>query len=233
MVSTGQLARVIYQGMVNIVHTIVGLSTMLTFIGAIIACLGILWIPLAIVGGILAAIGSIWSAIEQNALDEEIKQKNEFIINYLTGSDSYCYLEPSSQSLEEDSTDPDYAIVHRGEYPLYDASMIVTDLDEMKIRKQRGPLSTKDIEQVPLGTLPPHQIIYNHGELFLGKEATRRSYNIQFMARNGCWFQNMRFARVDERWCYAIRVTTFQNNKELFMHVSGEYPRNNKGDVEW
>jgi hypothetical protein len=218
--------------MLRIIHSRIGLSALLTFAGALVACLGVFSTPLAIVGGALAAVGAIWSAIEQNDFEKEITKKNEFIINYITGSDSFCYLQPSGQSIKEDSPYPDYAIVHKGKYPLYDASMIVTDLDEMDIRRQRGELSTKDIEQVPLGTIPPNQVLYNHGELYLNKDAGKRSYNIQFMARNGCWFQNLRFRLMAGKWISATRVVTL-DNKELLTNVPSDYPRNDKGDVEW
>src|SRR5882762_1540173 len=86
---------------------------------------------LIFIGGIIAAIGAVWASYDQNTANKKLEQKNEEIArlnretaNAVTGGDSYCYLMPIANIPEM------VTVIQKGEFPLYDVSVRVVDLDD-------------------------------------------------------------------------------------------------------
>ena len=120
--------------------------------------------------------------------------------------------------------------MHQGDFPLYDLTVNITDLD--KINKYAGnPEYAHEYRKLfSIGTMLPKQSNNLCKVLMLDQENSK-SFNIFFSARNGMFHELLRIKKINNEWVSAVKV--FDGEKILLQSHSDKYPRNTVGEIDW
>ena len=195
-----------------------------------------------LIGAFIAAAGAFWASLEQAQFErvlrtksDEIAQLNTKIASAVTGGDSFCYLD---LAIGDGTTNtPALMLVHQGEYPVYDVSVRIVDLQKFNVVKKSLTLETMAETQtvLPVGNVSPRQAPV------LGKctlpNTQQQSFNVFISARNGFVTQLIRLQRIKGFWKSATKVTRkiYEENKSVVLleKVDPEFPRDNTGQVQW
>jgi hypothetical protein len=207
----------------------------LVLIGAGFAALGALgdFKYVTYLGALLAAAGAAAAARDQNDSNNKLEQKNEKILELtekiagsVTGGSTVCYLMPS---LSRDGA-AYQSLVSVGEFPIYDMTMRVVDLDLESATSQKPSVKSLMQEKVygPLNMSPSSAHLM--GSILHIRDESGR-WNIFFAARNGFFHQLLRLRKVEEKWSVATRVQ--RDSKIVFEKVGTDYPKNPDGTVDW
>lgn len=174
------------------------------------------------------------------AKSDEIASLNRSIAASITGGDSYCYMlftivGPNSAQL---------AVIHQGNYPLYDVSFRIVDLDIFERVLKANPVltfdSTKSAEVVvPIGNLSPGQARALPHVISFDTDKPR--YNIFISARNGMFTQLLRLRKVSGQWRFALQVTKSNYSEKspnalpsiIKEQIQEGFPRMQNGQVDW
>ena len=194
------------------------------------------------------------------AKSDEIANLNREIAASVTGGDSYCYFAieyPFGSELFPE--DIDLLLVREGKYPLYDINIEILDLetlyDDLRQRLKRQLLLYVYTQDWPVTRINVGNIGVQQSDSFMGNIGIQPSispkgahrglrpirvklpdsgvqlYLIQITARNGYVNQFVKFKRVNGKWKKAVKVIF--NGKEVKEIVDLDFPRNDKGQVEW
>lgn len=163
-------------------------------------------------------------------LNREIAVLSHHTMNMVTGGDSYAYIlfsDNQSQSTKNVRLG-DIFLTHEGRYPLYDLKIQITDID-----------AHKDVTVFSVGNIGSIQHVkhwpLNHAVNFdlSGKQSQR--FNVFFYSRNGVWYQQMIYRRLEDKWSLATRVVR-PNEKGgidvLFKSISSDFPTH-ENDITW
>jgi len=201
---------------------------------------------LMFIAALIGAAGALWAAREQTVSERELKKKNEEIVELsrqiaysLTGGNSYCYL---VFSLHPESPLARLNIVHAGQFPLYDVSVRIVDLDKFETvvkskARSNYRLTYADLEEAQqaftIGNVKPGQA-GDLGDWPMPKSREAR-YNVFFSARNGLFEECVRIKRIDGKWVSAYRVERRQGDKleTLYEKIDPTFPRDKDGKVSW
>ncbi len=198
---------------------------------------------LIFIGILISAAGALWAEKQKSGSERELKQKNEEIgklsrkIAYsVTGGDSFCYL---AFSLPDDgSINAMLTAVHKGEFPLYDVSVRIVDLDKFdKHIKEQAKLTLGGIQKVQtninIGNIPALQAV-TLGPWALSQSGEVR-YNIFISARNGFITELVRLKRINEKWVSAYKVEAGPGHEPgvLYEKIDPDFPKNEDGNVNW
>lgn len=149
------------------------------------------------------------------------------------GGSSYCYVFPTrpnktSQSLE-------LMLLHEGEYPVFDVSVRVEDVNRLveilRRAQQKGdlPYDSKAradaairpaVGTFTIGNVGPKQVVNLPTLRMSGQD--EESYNIYIMARNGAVFEQLRLCCLSGDWKLAYRV--FRNNNLMREYADPDFP---------
>lgn len=198
---------------------------------------------LIFVGVLISAAGALWASKQQAASERRIGQKNEEIAKLskqiahsVTGGDSFCYLAFSLP--DKGGTKAILAVVHKGNFPLYDVSVRIVDLDKFDIHvkgKQKPTLDNiqKTEQVINIGNLSPSHAATLHPWM-LPKSGEAR-YNIFISARNGFVTELVRLKRINGKWASAYRVEAGPGREPgiLYEKIDTDFPRNDDGKVNW
>jgi len=180
---------------------------------------------------------------ENIELNKEINKLNKKIAADLTGGDSYCYFLPSR--LGKHSNIVDLMLMNDGEYPLYDISVKIDDVEKMtdivKEEFEAGNLPYDSMtlsnamlarasEVIQIGNMGPHQAIQLKG-IQIPPNVDKKSYNISITARNGSLMQILRYRRINNQWKMAVKVT--RGNDVIKEHTDKDFPLNKDGKIDW
>lgn len=125
-----------------------------------------------------------------------------------TGGDTYAYGMLYHFDLQRNVAQ-NFVVIRKGEYPLYDLRIRITDMDSGKdvFQANWGELNTAADYQIV--RWPLHPVIY---------------YRISFFARNGNWSQDLQLRRSgeDQCWLAATVVRGHQQSPE-FQHVDNGF----------
>jgi hypothetical protein len=141
--------------------------------------------------------------IELRKRSDEVAELNRTIAASVTGGDSYCYLTLSHLG----PNNAIIVIVHQGNYPLYDVSIRMVDLDKYEEVSRKFPNSTFESlklseTNIPVGNLSPGQARLMHS--MQTSTADKFRHNIFISARNGMFTELLRFAKVEGVWKSAM-----------------------------
>ncbi len=179
---------------------------------------------------------------QRDQFESEITELNKKIAATLTGGDNYCYfllLGPG-----EKSNIADLMLINEGEYPVYDVSIKIDDVEKLlsiiKDQQKKGnlPYDSRtrwntmlfEVSKIlRVGNIGPKQAV-ELGGLHL-PNTDKKSYNIYITARNGSVMQAVRFRRVDGKWKTAMQVT--RGSKVLEESIDPDFPRNEEGKIDW
>jgi hypothetical protein len=126
-----------------------------------------------------------------------------------TGGDSFCYFMLYHFDLDQ-AVAKNIVVIRKGEYPLYDLRIRVTDLD-----------SSRDVLNESWGEMnSPADFKLDRWSL-----APRVYYRVAFHARNGNWNQDLILNRSDAAGCWlaATRVRSRDGRATAFSHVDREF----------
>ena len=84
------------------------------------------------------------------------------------------------------------------------------------------------LQHVPQFNLGPHQVRYSDWKVTI---SDRVSLGINGTARNGTWFQAIRYRYLDGQWVKASRIT--KGNKIISESIDDKFPRTASGETEW
>jgi hypothetical protein len=202
---------------------------------------------LVLVGAILSAIGAFWAASKQQRLvtqaaqerarfeqelrakSDEIASLNRQIVATVTGGDGFCYLD-----VIQEGSNFVLLLLNDGNYPLYDISVRVVDVETLNRLGKLLPASV---------AMSRSQIVFAAGNLgpkqvnLIGRLppdwAKVLDLNIFIGARNGFVSELLRRRLIDGEWQRAIKVTRDMDNQVVYEKVHPKYPRDPSGQVEW
>lgn len=193
---------------------------------------------------IISAVGGFWASNNAKTFEKQLFKKNDFIINNLTEKDSYCFialLQPSGH----------IRLIHSGKYPLFDVTLCINDLDSNIgdfIKFKNSEISAYDFGDkmfskllkkniVKIGTVTAVPDFGLIGDLQPIDLKQRNKLNLVITINTRCHkiLQNLLMIRVDpNKWVSATKVIDFlKNNKILYQQIDPEYPRNEKGEIDW
>jgi hypothetical protein len=183
-----------------------------------------------LLAAVIGAAGALWAAVQAAAKSEEIASLHRRVAETVTGGDAWCHivLSPTGRN------DAVLTVVHQGEYPLYDVTARVVDLDEFD--SQREALSFEQIAEgtftIDIGNLAPNSASLM-GHWTIPDRELR--WNIFFAARNGFFTQELRVRRVGDALAHATRITRRLGAEQEVVRedVTSEFPRGADGEVEW
>jgi hypothetical protein len=147
-----------------------------------------------------------------SGLNRELATKSDEIsrlsvrgLKTLTGGDSLSILHVGNR---KDPAGPLLTVLHRGDFPLYDLVVGITDIERREtavetLRKQNRPVAFEEMftphYRFTIGTLAPGTSATLRGRLPALK-GDQQMFEVQFSARNGLWKQFIAFRFVDGEW---------------------------------
>ncbi len=234
----------------------VSISAVITYLGAAVSAFGAVWVfvlegsqyevwavIMILFGALISAGGALWSSGERTKFERELRDRSDEIASLnreiaasVTGGESFCYLAMASLGVAETNT-AILTIVQQGEYPLYDISVNIMDLQAFRRANEAG-----QIEQ-----MGQYQTNLQVGNMSSGSampianwqlpDTNEQDYNIFFNARNGFFTQFLRLRRVGGSWKSATKVRKevigVDEPSTLYEQVDSDFPLNDQGQVEW
>jgi len=164
--------------------------------------------------------------IEKRANDifDNLEARTSLIFSQISGGNSFCYVGITENYLGRSLT-----VQHQGDYPLYDLTIRVVDLDKFNAHSA-NPKATRDYEKrFSIGTMLPKHFS-DLCTVSLSEEECSKRFNIFFYARNGMFHEQLRLKKENNEWLSAIKV---DRDKTLLESVSENYPKNMSGEVDW
>lgn len=146
---------------------------------------------LIFLGALLSAAGAISYQIKGSRTTKQIMETQNKALNYITGGDSFCYLSLSSDGQF-------FTVIHQGDFPLYDVSIRIVDLDLF----ERGDVQPT---QVPLGTIIPKSVVVIPYK-FAYANKDKAKYTVIFVARNGMFSESLELKKIKGVWKSAVHV---------------------------
>lgn len=232
----------------------VSISAVVTYLGALISAYGALWTFLeenqyvggavvVLLGALISAGGALWSSGERTKFEHELRERSDEIAQLnreiaasVTGGDSFCYLAMASLGVAEANT-AILTIVQQGEYPLYDISLYITDVQAFRRAHTagQGEQTNQYKTDLQVGNMSPGSAMpITNWQL---PDTDEQGYNVFFSARNGFFTQELRFKRVGGSWKSATKVTKeilgVDEPVVLYEKVDPDFPLNDQGQVEW
>jgi hypothetical protein len=193
-------------------------------------------------GALVVTLGGFWAAWRQSSFNSELREKNAEIArlqqenaNAITGGASFCWMAfqvfaADGSAVNAFSMPDDLMLVpnfiHGGMYPLYDVSARIVDIEMIRSDIYKASTVVQVGNMTPGFASSSGARIFHHGKDFY--------FNIFYVARNGSWLQKLRMRWVGDGWAMAVIVLQgLGGGKELYREVSANYPRDEKGEVEW
>jgi len=161
---------------------------------------------------------------------DEIAKLNGRIANLVTGGNSFCYFTPI---LGNGPVPVTWAIAINGDFPLYDVTAEITDLQKANALGNNPTfaemMATKS--SVVIGSLPPG-VARNIGNIF-PPSGSYRSFKVHFFARNGGLAETIKMKLVDGKWLTAICVIRMSDGEVLLEQIPAGFPVSPDGKVNW
>ena len=188
-------------------------------------------VAISVLGFLISGFGALRASQQQDnsvlnllTKSEEIARLHQELANSVIGGDSFCYLVISN--IDSVKNIGIFVVLHRGKHPLYDVHARIVDSEKFSTVEQTNT-------DIPLGTLIPSSARTSArmlDRITLGNGDTR-SFNIDFSARNGFFFQVLRLKKIHGKWVHATKV--LRKDKVIYEKVDDEFPRTAEGNVEW
>src|SRR5262249_12230509 len=150
------------------------------------------------------------------------------LVAHITGGNSACYLIGSPASQPPGSM----SVTHIGEHTLYNVSLRICDVDALdRAGKSNHPPKNlfRSAFSCQLGDLLPGHAYPISGGPFDEANSDARRFNVFFTARNGSFFQLLRFRKIDNVWMIATKVQ-LSNGQIPYQHIQEGFPRNQFGE---
>jgi len=152
----------------------------------------------------------------------------------ISGSASFAYIIPTF--FDPTHNTPMLTLVHQGEYPLYDLTVRILDMDTFEKRaRQNNSDSDKLREEVQMSV---SNIAPNQTSLLktVQLDSDPLRWNLFFSARTGFFTELLRVRRVGNEWKTALKVIRTRpprKDQVLLERIDSGYPLGKDGQVEW
>ncbi len=176
-------------------------------------------------------------------LSKQNSKLSFFVANDITGGNSFCYFEILFPMENENTIWR--KLKHVGDFPLHNLNIRIADSyrDGLFLKKYNSTIPIEEIEKMD-------ERIYKETFFKVGQgnvaddmkiikiplDLNKYKFSIFFTARNGEWHQDIVLNKVKGQWQIAIRVTKYDTNQKLItLHekISKDFPKNDKGDIDW
>ncbi|MGH9351721.1 MAG: hypothetical protein ACRD2G_06125 [Terriglobia bacterium] len=154
-----------------------------------------------------------------------------------TGGDSFCWMQINFQFGR-----PIPMFNHVGKYTLYQVIVRIVDLNDFQRKLDRGHRFnlSDDVTLPAVPEVPVSTSWFREALVLPFSDGARQDFNVFFQARNGRWTEFLRLRRINDHWSSAIQVCRQYNadgsqvpREPIFEQVDRDYPRNDKGLVDW
>jgi hypothetical protein len=153
------------------------------------------------------------------ALLTQIETRTTDLLGQITGGSSYCFLQ--LLWLSGEGHGPEILVQNPSAHPVFDAVARIVDLEALTNMHESGSVRLEACESyVHVPMLTAAHATRRPG--FALGDSTVRGFNIFWSARNGDWFQLLRFAKVNGHWQQAIRVV--RDDKILYEQLQQDFP---------
>jgi hypothetical protein len=155
---------------------------------------------------------------EVESLRSEVAETQKRLEGLQTGGDTFCYWMLYYFDVNE-AIAKDLCFIRRGEFPLYDVSLRIRDMDAGRdlVQEQLGEISAPAVCWRVKWPLP--ESVY---------------YRIFFNARNGNWNQDLILKRSNRGyWAAATRVKDKKGRGVVFEHIDNPDFVNEFGEPTW
>lgn len=175
-----------------------------------------------------AKVEDNFEKIEKRANDifDNLELKTALIFSQITGGKSFCFASLTQNFLGERNL----SIMHQGDFPLYDLTVNVVDLDRFNKHAGNPEYACEYQKLFSIGTMLPNQSNNLCKVLLLDQESSK-SFNIFFSARNGMFTELLRIKKINNEWVSAVKV--LDGEKTLLQSHSEEYPKKTAGEIDW
>lgn len=175
-----------------------------------------------------AKVEDNFEKIEKRANDifDNLELKTALIFSQITGGKSFCCANLSQSYLGESNL----TIMHQGDFPLYDLTLSVVDLDKFNEFEHNPDYAHEYQKLFSIGTMLPRQI-NNLCKVPVTDQEHSKSFNIFFSARNGMFSELLRLKKINNEWVSAMKV--LGDEKTLLEAVSDSYPKGSNGEIDW
>lgn len=188
-------------------------------------------------GAALIFIGIFGTAYKQYRSEQKIQDLNTQILASITGGESFCYVSPPRGPADRDSYD--LYVTHNGDHPLYDVSVQIQDMSQVKAiiqdaKNNKGSLEgiLKATSVISVGNIIPASALMI-GSIKLPKNIEVFEFRIKIIARNGFFDQILKCRRGRKNMFFATKVTRDSDKKILHEFIHPEFPRNSAGGIDW
>jgi hypothetical protein len=215
-------------------------------IAAVAAALGGLWIAfgddrarkgskvvaaLIAVAAVVSLFDDFRASRAREGFERDLRVRTEETFKQVTGGDGVATIALSNLSVEGSTS---WLVVNNpNDYPLYDLSFAIVDLERQAQMRLSGT-STEDSLFGSLLTVGPLSLGPRQTQLVRKldvKSTPRISFAANATARNGAWFQALRYRRLPSGWVKASRVS--KDGRTIDEVVDDGYPRGSSGEPEW
>jgi hypothetical protein len=165
-----------------------------------------------------------------------LENQGDLINNLITGGDSFAYVEV----YPIDGNSMNLMVNQKGQFPLYDVSVII--LDNKKLKKPRT-MTVNSINAITIANESKVGAI-QIGNMFVNAVAQvmhlkldpvveSQTFEIVMSARNGSFTESLRLRRINGQWLSAIKVTRGKAEEKIYERISEAFPRDEKGEIDW
>ena len=157
----------------------------------------------------------------------KLEKNTERQIGMTTGGNSFAELTPSPNNWLQPNS---FALMHRGEYPLYDMTVRVVDIQRID-EVGNSVASHENVYSIDM-LAPQHvKLIFLKSPTPRLKVGDVRHYNVFISARNGSTTQMLQMTHVNG----ILRTATAIDNgtEEFYNDAAPDYPKNKDGKIDW
>jgi hypothetical protein len=155
-------------------------------------------------------------------LAQKILELNKYIVNNITGGNSYCYYIPGFPDGNRNILAGTF--IRTGGYPIYDLYIRIIDgnLMEQSIKTRNNALRTKAEKIIPHPVISiSGQANFSLYDYFFGelpKDSSKQEYSIFYTARNGEWHQSIKLSKINNKWqIVSWVVSTMKDGKRILL----------------
>ncbi|PKA06416.1 hypothetical protein [Leptospira harrisiae] len=154
------------------------------------------------------------------SLLDKIETKTNQLIDYVTGGKSFPLV--LIGTINSKTNVGIISISHQGDYPLYDVSIRIVDLQEFEKIKDNFNINNmhRSDKNFNIGNLIPKTAL-QIGD-WLVQNQPKQDYNIFMFARNGSFTQMIRFRKKNEKWIFATRIKN-KDNEIIYENINPEF----------
>lgn len=171
--------------------------------------------------------------------NERIEQLNVHQLNYLSGGNSFPYIDILKVLDNSNEENISFALNKLGEFPLYNINITYWYPDDFREHRPDGRATIEALDKynsVRLGD------IFQNGSSIFGnmfKIANNGIIKVNFSinSKNGSFSEVLKIYKKDQIICCAYKVNTITNGKSkskiLKQYVDKDFPTNKDGNVDW